>query len=180
MSKIDSFRSGDKRPKNSVRCNEQIRIPRVLLVQDGVNLGEMPTYVAAAKARDAGLDLVEVAPNARPPVCAIMDYGKFMYERSKKLKGKSQIKQDKEISFRYVIDEHDLLTKANQARTFLQKGHKVKILVKFKQREKAHKEKGFEAINKILELLQDVASLEGNPGYEGANIIARLTLKKDQ
>jgi len=161
-----------------VRSNEQIRIPRVLLVQDGVNLGEIPTREALAKARAAGLDLVEVAPKARPPVCQIMDYGKYMFDKQKRNKTKSANQKEKEISFRYVIDIHDLETKANQARKFLSKGQKVKVVVKFKAREKAHKDKGFVAIRKLIEMLEDVASVEKEPSFEGHNITARLDVKK--
>ena len=164
--------------RDFVRTNEQIRIHQVLLVQDGANLGVVPTREALAKARAAGLDLVEVAPKARPPVCQIMDYGKYMFNKQKKQKTKSMNRKEKEISFRYVIDVHDLETKANQARKFLEKGQKVKVIVKFKAREKAHKDKGFTAIQKLIDMLEDVASVEKEPAFEGHNITARLDMKK--
>lgn len=164
--------------KNFVRCNERIRIPQVLVVYDGQNLGVMKTSDAQQKAKAMGLDLVEVAPKARPPVCQIMDYGKFMYDKRKKSKSKSHAKRDKEVSFRYVIDDHDLETKANQIRKFLGKGMKVKAVVKFKAREKIHKDKGFVALNKLIAMLEDVASVEKAPGFEGHNITARLDALK--
>jgi translation initiation factor IF-3 len=164
--------------KNWVRHNEQIRIPRVLVVQDGKNLGEMATRDALILARSYELDLVEVAPHSRPPVCQIMDYGKFMYDRSKKEKQKTTQNREKEISFRYVIDQNDLETKANQAKGFLEKGHKVKLVVKFKAREKAHKDMGFDVIKKIIEILKECSTVEIQPKYEGANVIAKLDCKK--
>jgi translation initiation factor IF-3 len=170
----------DKRKKDFVRHNEQIRVPQILLIENGRNLGVMATPIALARARAAGLDLVEVAAHARPPVCQIMDYGKFMFEKQKKEKDKdkSHGNKDKEISFRYVIDDHDLETKAGQVRRFLAKDHKVRVVVKFKQREKAHKDKGFEALDKLVALVADVASLEKPPAFEGSNIVARLQVKK--
>jgi translation initiation factor IF-3 len=167
-----------KEREDFVRCNERIRISQVLVIHEGQNLGVMQTRDAQQKARSLGLDLVEVAPKARPPVCQIMDYGKFMYDKQKRSKAKSQTRREKEISFRYVIDDHDLETKANHIRKFLSKGMKVKVVVKFKAREKAHKEKGFVALKKLIAMLEDVASVEKAPGFEGHNITARLDVLK--
>jgi translation initiation factor IF-3 len=170
-----------KQKKNFIRCNERIRIPEILLIYEGENLGVMRTSDALAKARAVGLDLVEVSPNSRPPVCQIMDYGKFMFDRQKREKHKTASQQkEKEISFRYVIDDNDLQTKANQIRKFIEKGFKVKVVVKFKAREKAHKEKGFVALEKLIEMLEDVASVEKSPGFEGHNVIARLDKKESK
>lgn len=174
------FNKDDKRKKDFVRHNEQIRVPQVLLIEDGRNLGVTATSVALAKARAIGLDLVEVAPQGRPPVCQIMDYGKFMFDKQKKSKDKSHSQKEKEISFRYVIGEHDLATKAGQVRQFLAKGDKVRVVVKFKQREKAHKDMGFEAIDKLVNLVADVAMLEKPASFEGSNLVARLLVKKDK
>lgn len=167
--------------KDFVRHNEQIRVPQVLVIENGRNIGTMPTSIALAKARAAGLDLVEVAAQAKPPVCQIMDYGKFMFDKQKQKKDKDKSggqHKEKEISFRYVIDEHDLQTKANAAKKFLEKGDKVKVVVKFKQREKAHKDKGFEALDKLVAMVEDVATLEKPASFEGSNIVARLQAKK--
>lgn len=169
----------DNKKKDWIRHNEQIKIPQVVVIQDGNNLGTMQTRDAITLARSLGLDLVEVSPHSRPPVCRIMDYGKFMYDKSKK-KQKSAALKEKEVSFRYVTDEHDLETKANQAKKFLSKGMKVKLTVKFKDRQKAHKNLGFEVLNKVIELLKEVASVEMEPRYEGGNVVAKLDIvKKD-
>lgn len=168
-----------KAGKDFVRCNEQIRIPQVLVVHDGRNLGVMSNHQALAKARAAGLDLVEVSPKSRPPVCSIMDYGKYMFDRSKKQKNKnSGVKEEKEISFRYVIADHDLETKASQVRRFLEKDIRVKVVIKFKQREKAHKDQGFIAMRRLLSMVEDIAVTEKPPTFEGSNIIVRLDAKK--
>lgn len=170
-----------KPQKDWVRHNEQIRIPQIIVIHEGKNLGVMQTRDALNMARSLGLDLVEVAPTARPPVCHIRDYGKFMFERSKKKKEseKSAGPKEKEIDFRYVIGDHDLETKANQIKKFLEKGIKVKCVCKFKQREKAHKDQGFVILNRLIELLKDVSSVELAPRFEGGNVICRLDVKKE-
>ena len=169
---------GEKR-KDFVRHNEQIRVPQVLLIENGRNVGVIATSIAMAKARAAGLDLVEVAAKAKPPVCQIMDYGKFMFDKQKKEKDKGHNNhKEKEISFRYVIDDNDLKTKANAARRFLEKGDKVRVVVKFKHREKAHKDKGFEVIQKLVDLVADIAAIEKPAAFEGSNIVGRLQAKK--
>lgn len=165
--------------KDGVRCNEHIRIKEVRVIHEGENLGVLSTSEALKRARAAGLDLVEVSPKTRPPVCQIMDYGKFMFDKSKKKKQQPTSQKEKELSFRYVIGDHDLETKANQARKFLDKGQRVKFVVKFKAREKAHKNQGFDALNKMVELLSDIASVEKAPGFEGHNVTARLEPKKE-
>lgn len=166
--------------KDFVRHNHMIRVSSVRLVKDGENLGIVPIIQAHAEARKAELDLVEIAPNAKPPVCAIMDYGKYMFERSKKSKeSKSSRTREKEIFFRYVISVNDLETKANQARKFLEKGDRVKLVVKFNKREKAHKDRGWDTINKMINILEDIASVDKEPAFEGGNITARLELKKE-
>lgn len=171
----------DDNNKDFVRHNEQIRIPQVLVIHEGKNLGVMSNREALALARSHDLDLVEVSPNSRPPVCHIMDYGKFMFDRQKKKKdinSSQSHNKEKEVSFRYVIGDHDLETKAKQIRTFLQKGHKVKCVCKFKQREKAHKDQGFELLKRVIELLDDVASVDIAPKFEGMNVMCRLDVKK--
>jgi translation initiation factor IF-3 len=165
--------------KDLVRINERIRIPKVRVIHDGKNLGVMSNRDALSKAREEGLDLVEVSPNTRPPVCQIMDYGKFKYEKSKKKKDqKGSSRKEKEISFRYVIAEGDLATKAGQARKFLEKGYRLKLVVKFKSREKAHKDQGFKVIKSLIAMLEDVAEVEKEPGFEGHNVTARLDKRK--
>lgn len=170
----------DPKKKNWVRRNEQIRIPRVVVIHDDKNLGEMSTKDALVLARSFGLDLVEVAAMSRPPVCRIMDYGKHMYEKNKKDKVKQQTQKEKEVCFRYVIDDNDLETKANQIKKFLGKGMKVKCVVKFHKREKAHKDLGFTLLDKLIEMLKDCSTVELAPRYEGANVIARLDVLKKE
>lgn len=165
--------------KNMVRKNEQIKLPKVLLIKDGQNLGTYPTNEAIRLARDEGLDLVEVSPNSNPPVCSIMDYGKFVYDQQRKKKSQKQSQQkEKEISFRYVIDEHDLEVKANQIKKLIEKGYRVKVTVKFKARENAHRDKGFIAIRQCLDLVKDIGTPEKPPVLEGNNIICRVDAKK--
>lgn len=160
------------------RVNHQIRVPKVMLVKDGNKLGVFNTDAARNMAFDAGLDLVEVSPNASPPVCLIMDYGKFKYEQQKKKKQQKQtVIKEKEIVFRYVIDDHDLETKINHVKQLLDKGDKVKLVVKFKRRENAHKEQGFTVLNKCLESLTSYF-VEKMPTLEGDRIVARLAPKK--
>ena len=172
----------DFKQKNDwVRHNEQIRIPQVLVIHDGKNLGVMSNRSALEIARSFDLDLVEVSPNSRPPVCHIIDYGKFMYNRHKKQKetcSKQIHNREKEVDFRYVIADGDLNTKINQIRKFLIKGYKVKCVCKFRQRENMHKDQGFEVIKKVIKALEDVASVESSPKLDGSNIVCKLEFKK--
>ena len=175
-------------PKNSdsdskkdwVRRNEQIRIPKVLVIHDGKNLGVMHNRSALELARSLNLDLVEVSPNSRPPVCHILDYGKYMFDKQKKQKQSkiNKIIKEKEVEFRYVIGDGDLLTKVNQVKNFLLKGHKVKCVCKFMHRENAHKDQGFKVLNKILEMLKDISIVEFGPKFDGSNLICKLSHKK--
>lgn len=173
-----------ERPKKDwVRSNEQIRIPQVLVIFDGKNLGIMSNRDALNLARQNNLDLVEVSPNTRPPVCHIINYGKYMFERSKKQKemiSKQNHTKEKEVDFRYVIGDADLETKINQIRKFIEKGIKVKCVCRFKQREKAHKDQGFDVLNRVIEQLQDVAVVESPPKFEGSNIMCKLDIKKEK
>lgn len=170
-------RFDNRQKKDWVRHNEQIRIHQVLVIHDGKNLGVMSNRNALDLARSYNLDLVEVSPNSRPPVCHIIDYGKFMYDRQKKLK-ESNSKQnqirEKEVDFRYVIADGDLNTKINQIRNFLNKGYKVKCVCKFRQRENAHKEQGFEVLRRVIKALDDIASVESAPKFDGSNIMCKL------
>lgn len=176
------FEKMERGPKKDwVRHNEQIRLSPIVVIHEGKNLGSMPTYEALQMARSLDLDLVEIAPNARPPVCHIRDYGKFMFERSKKKKEseKSNGPKEKEVEFRYVIGDHDLETKVNQIKKFLAKGHKVKCVCIFKQREKAHKDQGFVILNRVIELLGKSVNVEMMPKFEGQNIICRFDSIKE-
>lgn len=152
------------------RVNERIRFSPVRVIdQNGTQLGEMPTDKARSLAREASLDLVEVAPQARPPVCRIMDYGKFKYEQSLKEKkqrknGKAQLK---EVRLSPDIAAHDVETKVTQARKHLESGHSVQLKLRYKGRENAHKDLGFEVINRMIEKLSDTGKLSRKPSIEG-------------
>lgn len=175
------FTKKTEQDRNFVRRNEQIRIPRVLVVRDGTKIGVFPTWEAIRMARDEGLDLVEIAPHERPPVCSIMDYGRYKYDQQKKNKErKTNIQKEKEISFRYVIDDHDLMVKTNQIKGWLEEGDRVKIAIKFKARENAHKEQGMVVIRKCLEGLNGIGNVEREPAFEGNQIICRLMPKKKE
>ncbi len=163
------------------RINDQIRLSPIRVVdQEGKMLGVIPTSEAMRTAMDAGLDLVEVAPNERPPVCRIMDYGKFKYEQKRKAanSAKQHQVQLKEIRLRPKTGEHDIDFKVKQAREFLVHKDKVKFNVQFKGRENAHHDRGREMLASIIEQLQDVSKVEKTPSMEGGrNMTAVLSPK---
>jgi translation initiation factor IF-3 len=157
-----------------IRINEQIRVPEVRLIgADGQQVGVMPVKEALALAVEAHLDLVEVAPQANPPVCRIMDYGKFKYEQSKKqqeARRRQTTIQVKEVKVRPKIEVHDMAFKLKNARRFLGEGDKVKISVIFRGREIAHTDRGFRLLAQMAEALADVGNVEVNPKLEGRNL----------
>ncbi|MDX1970079.1 MAG: translation initiation factor IF-3 [Planctomycetaceae bacterium] len=161
--------------------NDQIRLSPVRVVdQNGQMLGVIPTSDALRAAFESGLDLVEVAPNERPPVCRIMDYGKFKYEQKKKHSNstKQHQVQLKEIRLRPKTGEHDIEFKIKQAREFLSHKDKVKLNVIFRGRENAHHDRGREMLAEIIGQLQDVSKIEKPPGLEGGrNMTAVLAPK---
>jgi len=141
----------------------------------------VPLDEALNKARDAGLDLVEVAPNARPPVCRLMDYGKYRYEQSKKAqeaKKRQTVIQVKEIKMRPRTDVHDLNVKRKKIVKFLNQGNKVKVTVTFRGREIVHPEIGFEMLKKIANEMADIAAVEHMPNMEGRAMSMILAPKK--
>ncbi len=169
--------------RNFTRVNYQIRIANVRVVKDGEQLGIMPTEKARKIAQDAGLDLVEVAPHANPPVCHITDYDKYRYqqkqkEKEQKRKQKESINELKEIRLRPGIQDHDVETKINAIKKFLVGGKKVQLSLQFKAREITHKEEGFRVVNKIIKDLGDCASVEREPKMEGNKLTCRLILKE--
>ena len=161
------------------RINEQIRISPVRLIGvNGEQLGVVPTTQALEMAREAQLDLVEVAANERPPVCKIMDYGKFRYQQSRKgAKTKPHQQKLKEIRVRPKTGDHDVEVKINQARRFLEHHDKVLVNVLFRGRELQHIEEGKRIIDAILEKLVDVAKIERPPSMEGKRMTAMLAPK---
>jgi len=144
--------------------------------ENGEQLGIIPTSDALSLAREAGLDLVEVAPDAKPPVCRIMDYGKFKYQQAKRVKHTHQTKV-KEIRVRPKTGDHDIDVKINRARSFLQHKDKVLVSVLFRGRELAHMEEGVRLINHIIEQLEDCGKVESPPKQAGKRIEARLAPK---
>jgi translation initiation factor IF-3 len=144
-------------------------VPEVRVIsEDGEQLGLMAPEDAIARAEEVGLDVVEVAPNAKPPVCRIMDYGKYKYEQKKKAgKGRGHAASLKEVKLRPRTDDHDLAFKLKNARRFLVDGDKVKITVMYRGREMVHRQLGREQLTKVLELLGPIATVENPPRMEG-------------
>jgi translation initiation factor IF-3 len=171
-------RSHDQREQHQ-RVNEQIRISPIRLIgAAGEQLGVVPTSQALDMAREANLDLVEVAANERPPVCKIMDFGKFRYQQShKQKKAKTHQQKLKEIRLRPKTGDHDVETKVNQARKFLEHGDRVLVYVLFKGRELQHIEEGRRIMLHALEKLADLSKLEKPPSMEGKRMTAMLAPK---
>ena len=164
------------------RINEEIKAKEVRVISaDGEQLGIMPIKEALAKAEELNVDLVEIAPNADPPVCKLIDYGKFLYQlekKAKEAKKKQKIVEVKEFKIRPWIDQHDFSYRLDQMKNFLQEGNKVKITVKFKGRELMHTDMGFELTNKVIDELKDFCEVEKPAKMEGKNIVVVLTPKK--
>lgn len=155
------------------RVNEMIRVPQVRLVdEDGEQIGVVSNREALEKARERGLDLVEVAPMAKPPVCRIMDYGKYLYQQKKRAqeaKKNQKFIQVKEIKFRPKIDEHDYNFKKNHIIRFLKNGDHVKVVIMYRGREIVHKDRGELILNRVVEELKEVAKVEKGVSLEGRN-----------
>jgi translation initiation factor IF-3 len=168
----------DQKREDLVRRNERIRIPKVRVVDDdGEQLGVMATRDALDRAREKGLDLVEVAPNADPPVCKIMDYGKFKYQQQKKLqeaKKKQTVIKIKEVKFRPKTDEHDYQTKLKKIVKFLEDGDRCKVTIFFRGREIVHKDRGLAMLERVVEDTQDLAKVESRPMSEGRTMTMML------
>lgn len=162
--------------------NEQIRDREVRLIgEDGAQMGVMSIKEAMRLAREADLDLVKIAPNAKPPVCKIVDYGKFRYEqmrREKEAKKKQKVTEVKEIRLSPNIDMNDLNTKANMAKKFLTKGDKVKVSLRFRGREMAHVNVGKQILDSFYEKLDDIAVVDKPAKLEGRSMVMFLTEKK--
>jgi translation initiation factor IF-3 len=154
--------------------NQQIRISPVRIIdEDGEQLGIMEVHAARQIAEERGLDLVEVAPTARPPVCKIMDYGKYKYEqakRDKEAKKKQHQVTVKEMKFRPKIDDHDYEFKVAHVREFLEKGDKAKLTIMFRGREMMHQEFGLAILERVRDDLSDISGVEQEPKSEGRNM----------
>ncbi len=166
---------------NEPRVNERIRIREVRLIDhEGKQVGIVPTDRAMGMAREAGLDLVEVSPDSRPPVAKIMDYGKYKYERKKQQqesRKKSHTVQVKEVRLRPKTDKHDFDVKLGRARQFLMEGDKVQINMMFRGRELAHVEVGRGVVDRFALALEDIAKMERPPFIEGKRMTCLMTKK---
>ncbi|OHB55903.1 MAG: translation initiation factor IF-3 [Planctomycetes bacterium GWF2_50_10] len=160
--------------KQGLRINEKIRVSHVRLIDEGNNqLGVVTIDEGLARARETGLDLVEVSPNSEPPVCRVMDYGKWLYEQKRKDKlaaKKQHVVTLKEIRLRPEIDKHDQEIKINHAREFLVKGNKVQFTMMFRGREMQHADQGYALIKEIVTILEPVSKVERNPLMLGKRI----------
>jgi translation initiation factor IF-3 len=161
--------------KDQVNFNEKVRAREVRLIdEEGKQLGIVPTSEALRLAREKELDLVEISPKATPPVCKIMDYGKFKYQLAKKAheaRKKQTVIQVKEMKLGLKIEEHDLQVKMRHIKEFLADGDKCKLTIMFRGREILHKDKGENLAFKIIEELKGVGELEQKPRFDGRNII---------
>jgi translation initiation factor IF-3 len=161
---------------NADILNEEVRC----IAPDGEQLGVMKTEDAIAEADSHGLDLVEVSPNADPPVCKILDYGKFKFEAQKKrneAKKKQKVIEVKEIKLRPNIDEHDYQVKMRSVQKFLDEGDKVKVTLRFRGREMAHQDLGVNVLNRVREDTDEVAKIEAFPKLEGRQMIMVIAPK---
>ena len=168
--------------KTEHSINEEIRDKEIrVIAEDGEQLGVMSAEQALRIAEERELDLVKIAPNAVPPVCKIMDYGKFRFEqakREKEARKNQHVMEIKEIRLSFNIDTHDFETKANHARKFLKDGNKVKVSIRFRGRELGHSEIGLETMLRFAETLEDAAAVEKQPKMEGRNMLMFLSPKK--
>jgi len=170
-------RRGPPQPQNKHRVNREIRFPQIRVIgPDGDQLGIITPDEGRRIAGELGLDLVEVAPEARPPVCRIMDYGKYRYELSKKAKPQKTAKL-KTIKLRPKTGDHDLDTKLNHARAFLKEGDRVRFVMRLRGRENAYIERWCEALIKDLEALNDMGHMSVRPRAEGKAIVAQIDPK---
>jgi translation initiation factor IF-3 len=161
---------GGQLADKDLRINEQIRVREVRLIRDEQEQLVLPTLEALEIAREQGLDLVEVAPQASPPVVKIMDYGKFKFENEKKIrdsKKKQKLLKLKEIRMQPKIDEHDLDFKSKHVREFLAEGNKVKVTVRFRGRELAHTELGLDVLKDVLQRIEGEYVMDKSPAMEG-------------
>jgi len=170
--------NGDVAINEKLRVNRQIRISPVrVITPDGEQAGILPIERAMEIAEEQGLDLVEVAPLARPPVCRIMDYGKFKYEeqrQAREARKRQHHVQIKEVKMRPGIEDHDFDFKTRHARRFLEEGNKVKLTMMFRGRQMAHPEFGRQVLDRVSAMLQDVSKVEQHPQLEGRSMVMVL------
>jgi translation initiation factor IF-3 len=175
----------DRRPpeRDLTRINEAIRVPQVRLVgADGKQVGIVPTEDALSQARDLDLDLVEVAPDARPPVARLLDYSKYKYEQEQKAKAARRHQQQvnvREIKLRPKIADHDYNTKKGHVERFLRQKDKVKVTIMFRGREQAHPERGRALLDRLFTDVEELATIEQHPLQEGRNMTMLLAPVRD-
>ncbi|WP_438669732.1 translation initiation factor IF-3 [Pseudogemmobacter sonorensis] len=161
--------------------NDRIRAPEIRLIgAEGENIGVVTPARALTLANEAGLDLVEISPNAVPPVCKIMDFGKFKYEQQKReaeARKKQKIIEIKEIKFRPGTDEHDYQVKMRSVTKFLDEGDKVKVTLRFRGREMAHQQLGLELLNRVAADVGDKGKIESMPKLEGRQMVMMVAPK---
>jgi translation initiation factor IF-3 len=176
-----SFNRYDRRrPDKGHRINQRIRAQEVRVIYEGEQLGVMPTHQAISAAEDKGLDLVEISPTAAPPVCRIMDYGKFKFEEAKKKQQQRRSTttfETKEIKFRPKTDDHDMDFKVKHVRRFLEEGHKVRLLVVFRGREMAHPQMGKLVLDRVVDRCKDISAVEATPNLEGRRMMMLIAPK---
>lgn len=164
--------------------NNMIRVPEIRCIdENGEQLGVIPTRKALVLAHEAGLDLVEIGATSKPPVCRIMDHGKYKYEQDKKKKEqkKRQVNTKlKEVKFHVNVGDHDYQTKLRHAFEFLEQGNRVKFSLMFRGRENAHRELGFELMKRVTADIAEVATVEQAPRLQGRNIFMMVVPKKDK
>ena len=169
-----------RRPNAGHRINHRIRAHEVRVIYEGDQLGVMPTHQALRAAEDKGLDLVEISPTAIPPVCRIMDYGKFKYEESKKKQQQKKgmtIFETKEIKFRPKTEDHDMDFKVKHVRRFLEEGNKVRLVIVFRGREMAHPQMGKAVLDRVVDRCKDISSIEVTPNLEGRRMVMLIAPK---
>ncbi len=166
------------------RVNDRIRATEVRLIgEDGSQLGVFPLRDALALAEEAGLDLVEVSPDAKPPVCRLTDYGKFKYQQSKKAheaKKKQTIVETKEVTLTPNTDSHDLETKQNHIRRWVAERHRVRVGVKFRGRELSHIDLGYKVLGELMAGLEGLLAQEAPPKMEGRRLVVTLIPRPEQ
>ncbi|MEZ5816055.1 MAG: translation initiation factor IF-3 [Hyphomicrobiaceae bacterium] len=176
------MRAAPEREQTGPRINEAIRVREVRLIdENGQNVGVVPRLEALSKAIDAGLDLVEISPDATPPVVKIMDYGKFKYQEQKKAaeaRKKQKVVEVKEIKMRPAIDDHDYETKLKAMRRFFEEGDKVKITLRFRGREMAHTDLGMQVLQRVKSDTETIAKVEFEPKFEGRNQMIMILAPK--
>jgi translation initiation factor IF-3 len=164
----------DRIDKRFIRMNERIRAREIRVIgADGEQLGIMSPMDATRKAREQNLDLVEISPTANPPVCRIMDYGKFLYEQEKRERAAKKNQKQivlKEVKFSVNVDEHDYVTKRNHVLRFLEEGDKVKASLRFRGREMAHQNLGRKVLERLMNEVGDKAIIEFRPRMEGNTV----------